>query len=107
MAQRGSEEHRRRISKGLARAWQRRKAREAVRPIHVDRWIREGTVDTALRLILEARADQVEAIIQDLGGPSEVSAMQRGIVFAGHSPAVISTPVGRRRVILSSRKSGT
>ena len=80
MADRGSEEHHRRISAGVSRSWQRRKARENLRPAHVDRWIRDGTVAPALIPILEVRACQAEAIIQDLGGPSEVTAMQRGIL---------------------------
>ena len=44
MAKRGSEEHHRRISKGVKPAWQGRKARENARPVHVERWIEEGTV---------------------------------------------------------------
>jgi len=79
-AKKGSEEHRERISRGVRRAWERRRTREGFRPVHVDRWLRDGAVDPALVPILQTRAAQVEDIIADLGGPTEVTAMQRGII---------------------------
>ncbi len=83
MAKHGSEEHRRRISRGVERSWVVRKAAQDAslgRPVHVDRWIKDGIVVPELVPIIEARAAQAEAIVQDLGGPDEVTAMQRGMI---------------------------
>lgn len=82
------EERRQRIARGVKRAWERRRARESVRPVHVDRWTKDGAVNHALVPILQARAAQVEDIIADLGGPSEVTAMQRAIIDAWFKAAV-------------------
>ena len=79
-AKKGSDEHRERISRGVRRAWERRRTREGFRPVHVDRWLWDGAVDRALVPILQTRAAQVEDIIADLGGPSEVTAMQRALI---------------------------
>jgi len=59
-----------------------------VRPVHVDRWTRGGVVNHALVPILQARAAQVEDIIADLGGPSEVTAMARAIIDAWFKAAL-------------------
>ena len=79
-SKRGSEEHRERISRGVRRAWERRRTREGVRPVHVDRWLRDGAVAPALVPILKTRAAQIEDMIADLGGPAEVTAMQRALL---------------------------
>ena len=80
MAARGSAEHRRRISAGLRRAHERRRAVGDPRPAHVDRWIERGEVPAELAALLDVRASQVEAMVQDLGGPEEVSAMERALL---------------------------
>ncbi len=71
-------EVRERISRGLRRYHELRRCR--ARPAHVDRWAREGAVAPELRPILEARAHQAEAMVQDLGGPDAVTALQRGVL---------------------------
>ena len=59
----------------------RRAAEERrTRPCHVDRWRREGSVSAGLEPIVEDRARQVAEMVSDLGGPNEVSAMERGIL---------------------------
>jgi len=70
-------EARRRISKGLKQYYARRRETSLTRPSHVDTWKRTGVITPQLRPIVERRAAQVEAMVQDLGGPSEVTAMQR------------------------------
>jgi hypothetical protein len=79
-SKRGSEEHRERIFRGVRRAWERRRTREGVRPVHVDRWLQDGAVAPALVPILKTRAAQIEDMIADLGGPAEVTAMQRALL---------------------------
>ncbi len=47
MGQEKSEKHRERISRGVKRSWELRRARLDTtkgRPAHVDRWIRDGIV---------------------------------------------------------------
>ena len=92
MSDRVPEDRRERISRGVKRAWERRRARESARPAHVDRWLRDGTVNDALVPILQARAVQVEDIVADLGGPSEVSAMERAVID-GWLKAVVAADV--------------
>ena len=78
--QRHTPESRRAISRGVRRSITVRRAREPARPMHVDQWRREGQVAPELRLILDARADQAERLVEHLGGPEYVSAMQRGVL---------------------------
>ena len=58
----------------------------------MDRWIRDGIVAPELVPIIEARADQAEQIVEDLGGPDEVTAMQRGIID-GYTKAMVAADV--------------
>jgi hypothetical protein len=51
-----------------------------VRPAHIDAWIESGVVHRSLRPILEVRAAQVEAMVQDLGGEGEVTTLQHGVL---------------------------
>lgn len=47
MGQEKSQKHRERISRGVKRSWELRRARLDItkgRPAHVDRWIKEGRV---------------------------------------------------------------
>lgn len=79
-AKRGSEEHRRRISEGVKRAWARRKALTTPRPAQVTRWQETGEVAPELAAMVEVRARQAEAMVQDLGGAEELSALERAIL---------------------------
>ncbi len=91
-------ESRARISRGVTRWHARRREAARVRPTHVDRWMRDGAVHPALRPIVAARASQVEQMVQDLGGPDEVTAMQRG-VLEGWIQAQVAADVEFSRLI--------
>ncbi len=76
------EEHRRRIGRGVRRAWQTKRERAGGRPAHVDAWIQEGRVAPELVPILKERRQQAEAMVHELGGPEAVTARQKALVDA-------------------------
>jgi hypothetical protein len=98
MATRGSAEHKRRIAAGVRRAHARRRAVSDPRPAHVDRWLQGGEVPAELRTILEIRASQVEAMVQDLGGADEVSGMERALLD-GWLKATVAADVEFMRLV--------
>ena len=75
---------RRQVSTKRSEAQRRRRKREkeleSARPAHVTRWVRTGMVAPELRRYVLDRAEHVAAMVQDLGGPEEVSAMERAIL---------------------------
>ena len=76
----GEKRRRERIARTLRRYHARQRERRRIRPTHVDKWLRKREVADALRPILEARALHAEAMVQDLGGPDELTAMQKGVL---------------------------
>jgi hypothetical protein len=69
--------HKEAIRRGLV-AWQkRRKYRRALAPMHVQEWLDTRQVCPALVPIVTARADHAARMVEELGGPDAVTAMQR------------------------------
>ena len=75
-AEKGSAEWRARVSKGTKRGI----ARRIARPAHVDEWLRGGRVAIQLVPFVKARSEQATQMVLDLGGPENVTAMERAVI---------------------------
>lgn len=66
-----------RRSEAARRGWQRHRERAQLQPSQIARWRRDGVVSASMTPILDAAVDLYAAMVQDLGGVDQVSAMQR------------------------------
>ncbi len=89
-AKRYGPEWKRRVRKGADLGRLRRKESLASQPAHVARWLKYGIVAPELVPIVQYRSKHVEMIVTDLGGSSEVTAMQRGVLDAWIAAQVAS-----------------
>ncbi len=90
-ARRGTPEWTARVGEGKRRAHEERARREAlearlrreveaVEPVHIRRWLADGVVADELRPVVETRAAWIVELAQDLGGASDLTAAQRGLL---------------------------
>jgi len=73
-------EHNAKIGEGVRRTASRKRKLESLLPAHVTAWKRRGEVAPALRPVLEARLHHLAGIVEDLGGPSEITNLERAVL---------------------------
>ena len=57
--------------------WRRHQHLQGVEPRHIRRWIRTGVVAKPILPLVKARTEDMLSMIQDLGGPGNVTTMER------------------------------